>query len=728
MNRLELWGGIECTINRVGDRFYNQTALSGHDHRRADIEQIACLGIRTLRYPVLWESTAPQGVANADWRVADERLPLLREHGITPIVGLLHHGSGPLFTSLVDPGFPQHFAEYAGAVAARFPWICHYTPINEPLTTARFSALYGHWYPHRRDDRSFVRALLNQCAATVLAMGAIRKFNPDAQLIQTDDLGKTFSTRSLAYQARFDNRRRWLAWDLLCGRVDADHPLRKYLLESGARPRELDWLVEKACSPDMIGVNHYVTSNRYLHQDERWSDREHWGGNGRETYGDTEAVRVLDGRGGGLDVLLNDAWQRYRIPLAVTEVHLGCSRDEQLRWLHDAWKAAQNARIRGVDVRAVTAWALYGSFDWDSLLTQFPGHYEPGAFDVRGPGMPRRTALGRLIGELANGRDAPGSLIDGFPALGGPGWWRRDSRFLSGCAGVHVGPPKPRLPKVVPRPVLIAGAGGTLGHAFARICEERGLEHVACTRPELDISSHASIAAALDEIRPWAVINAAGYVRIDAAEADFNRCYRENRDGAVALARACESRGMSFLTFSTDMVFDGEGEVPYVESDPVRPLNVYGRSKADAETRVLNCYPGALVVRTSAFFGPWDRCNFVTLALDSLETGGDFSAAEDLIVSPTYVPDLAHASLDLLLDGESGIWHLANRGAVSWAALAHQAARQAGIEAPRVVRSSLEEGVPRAARPRYSALGTERGVVMPDLEDALARYVLKRAS
>ena len=142
-----------------------------------------------------------------------------------PIVGLLHHGSGPPTTDLTDPQFPEKFADFATAVAGRYPWVDSYTPVNEPLTTARFSGLYGHWYPHARDDRSFVAMLLAQVRGTVLAMRAIREVNPAAQLIQTEDLGRATGTARLQRQVTFENRRRWLSFDLLCGRVVPGHPL-----------------------------------------------------------------------------------------------------------------------------------------------------------------------------------------------------------------------------------------------------------------------------------------------------------------------------------------------------------------------------------------------------------------------------------------------------------------------------------------------------------------------
>src|SRR5205814_33206 len=125
------------------------------------------------------------------------------ELGIRPIVGLVHHGSGPRHTSLLDPRFPDEVAAFARAVAARYPWVQSYTPVNEPLTTARFSALYGQWYPHRRDGLAFARALLTQCRAVALAMQAIRTVNPAARLVQTEDLGKVYSTPALTYQAEF---------------------------------------------------------------------------------------------------------------------------------------------------------------------------------------------------------------------------------------------------------------------------------------------------------------------------------------------------------------------------------------------------------------------------------------------------------------------------------------------------------------------------------------------
>lgn len=141
------------------------------------------------------------------------------------------------------------------------------------------------------------------------------------------------------------------------------------------------------------------------------------------------------------------------------------------------------------------------------------------------------------------------------------------------------------------------------------------------------------------------------------------------------------------------------------------------------ESRVLEVNPRALVVRTSAFFGPWDEANFVTRTLRALALGNTVRAGGDAIVSPTYVPDLVHAALDLLIDHEHGLWHLANEGATTWAELGRSAARHAGIDTGRIEACATSDLGLAARRPLYSALRSVRGWIMPPLEDALARFV-----
>ena len=716
---IELWGGVECTVNRVGDHYFSQLERSGHASRLGDLDRVADLGVRALRYPVLWERIAPNCIASADWSWSDQRLARLRELGITPIVGLVHHGSGPAHTSLVDPTFAGKLAEYASAVAQRYPWVEYYTPVNEPLTTARFSGLYGVWYPHGSDERTFKDALLNQCRAVVMAMRAIRRVNSKAKLVQTEDLGKTYSTAALAYQADFNNEFRWLAWDLLCGRLNSRHPLWKWLIKRcGAGARELTWFQDNNCAPDVIGANYYVTSERFLDERlENYPERFQDGGNGRDRYADIEAARCMAFPTQGIGPLLRETWERYKLPVAITEVHIDSTRDDQLRWLSEIWCAAQQAKTGGIDIRAVTVWALFGSFDWNCLLRECRGYYEPGAFDVRGP-APRPTAIAKLMSDLGKGG------CNDHPVLSGPGWWRRPERFFCSpvtLEGLMELPTNLKLSKNL-APILITGGTGTLGRAFARLCQERGLNHHLLSRAEMDIANQASIESALTRYQPWAIVNAAGYVRVDEAEADVERCFRENTLGPALLASLSAKNNIALVTFSSDLVFDGAQSAPYVETDRIAPLNIYGVSKAEAEKRVLDSYSGALVIRTSAFFGPWDEYNFITVALRALRQGRAFLAPNDLTISPTYVPDLVNTSLDLMIDGESGIWHLSNDGAVTWSSLLWRAAELAQVDPSPVQACPSEQLHFIARRPVYSALGSGRSSLMPSLDDALSRY------
>jgi dTDP-4-dehydrorhamnose reductase len=213
---------------------------------------------------------------------------------------------------------------------------------------------------------------------------------------------------------------------------------------------------------------------------------------------------------------------------------------------------------------------------------------------------------------------------------------------------------------------------------------------------------------------------------VDEAEHDAERCFRENSEGAAILAAQCARTGSVFLTFSSDLVFDGSKTSPYVESDSPCPLNVYGKTKAEAESRVLDLLPSSLIIRTSAFFSPWDEYNFVHFALRTIAEGQRFRAAADAVVSPTYVPDLVEGALDLLIDEECGIFHLANQGEVSWAEFAAMAARHCGLSTEMIEPvTSAELNLP-AARPMYSALRSERAWIMPSLESALDRFAGSR--
>jgi dTDP-4-dehydrorhamnose reductase len=727
---LALWGGIECTVNRVGDAWFDQYAHGGHDDRIEDLDRIAALGIRTLRYGLLWERIAPNGTARADWRWADERLGRLRGLGVRPIAGLVHHGSGPADTNLLDPTFPEKLAVYARAVAERFPWLDAWTPVNEPFTTARFSALYGHWYPHLRDERACMTALLHQCKATVLAMAQVRAVNPAAVLIQTEDLGKTHGTERTQLQVEFENERRWLTFDLLLGKVVPGHRMWEHLAWLGVPERDLAFFAEHPCPPAVLGVNTYLTSERFLdHRLEHYPERLH-GGNGWLGYADIEAIRVRRDGVAGPEALLREAWERYRLPLAVTEAHLGCSREDQVRWLAEVWAAALAAREAGADVRAVTVWSLLGAHDWHCLLTRRDGHYEPGAFDLRGP-SPRPTAVARLAAGLARG-DSPD-----HPLLADPGWWRRPERLLyppwpatdateeRDPTDQPAVPPAARRFRIAQQPLLVIGADDAFGRAVVASSRARGIPVVALDGAAGGVAGEraadaGALAVALAEHRPWAVIDA--------------RLRREPTDRALApgidiaagvdLAAACATRGLPLLALSSALVFDGGKGTPYLESDPVAPAEPVGARHADLEAAVAAAHPGGLVVRTGAPFSATGGDPALAAALAALAAGADVAADDDAPHSVAWLPDLAHAALDLLIDGETGLWHLAHPEPVTRAALLRDLAERLGHDPRKVVPlfPARRNGVALPApTPAGGTLGSERGLLLPGVDAALAR-------
>jgi dTDP-4-dehydrorhamnose reductase len=170
-------------------------------------------------------------------------------------------------------------------------------------------------------------------------------------------------------------------------------------------------------------VNHYPTSDRYIDERlDKYPPVSH-GRNNRHCYADVEAIRVALNAELGLNARLGEIWQRYRRPVAITEAHIGCSPDEQVRWFYQSWLAAQHLNTLGADIQAVTAWALLGSFDWNSLLVRNDNIYELGVFDIRS-GSPKPTPLAEMLRELADGRPPSSPWIDELA------WWQKPERIF----------------------------------------------------------------------------------------------------------------------------------------------------------------------------------------------------------------------------------------------------------------------------------------------------------
>ncbi len=406
----EIWASPEPTFARIDrTRTRDQLRESGHEARESDIDLLASLGIAATRYPVLWEKVAPHHPQVRDYGWAARRLDALAERGVEPIVTLLHHGSGPVYTSLIDPAFPHLLAEYAAATARRFPWIKRWTPINEPLTTARFATLYAAWYPNRFfDDAAFGRAIVNEALGFAWAAERIREVVPDATFLLTEDLQSfTAADEGVAAYAAHKGERMYLSCELLQGRIVDGHPMHRYLTRAcGIAPGELARLALDPQPPDVMGWNYYPNS-------ERWIESDGHGGHRNSGVVDLAPER-LDMR-----ALLRAAHARLGLPFALSEVHVLGNERERARWLLQRFADARAVSAQGVPVVGFGAWAAFGMVDWTSLLCREDRCAEDGVFTFAGPdATPQRTLVADVLGALAQGR------VPELPAEAA--WWERE--------------------------------------------------------------------------------------------------------------------------------------------------------------------------------------------------------------------------------------------------------------------------------------------------------------
>ncbi len=251
--------------------------------------------------------------------------------------------------------------------------------------------------------------------------------------------------------------------------------------------------------------------------------------------------------------------------------------------------------------------------------------------------------------------------------------------------------------------ILVTGANGQLGTAF------RGLLGDAATfltRAELDLEDGEAVMRSIESLRPATIINCAAYTAVDQAESNEDLAYRINAVAVGQLAEAALSVGAHFVTISTDYVFDGESEMPYVESSLPNPVNVYGASKLEGERLALEANPSTLVIRTSWVLSGTHR-NFVATML-RLARSRSIEVVDDQRGHPTLVDDLALGIQRAITVGATGPLHLTNSGTVTWYGLAREAVAIAGLDPDRLSRCMTEDYPTPARRPRNSVLSSER--------------------
>ena len=276
--------------------------------------------------------------------------------------------------------------------------------------------------------------------------------------------------------------------------------------------------------------------------------------------------------------------------------------------------------------------------------------------------------------------------------------------------------------------VLLTGAGGLLAAAIVGEFGE-GYEVQGCTRQDLDISSGEAVIARLAAFTPHVVINCAAYNDVDGAEADAPAALRVNALAVGELSRAARAAGAILIHYSTDFVFDGASDRPYVEDDPPNPRAVYAASKLLGEWLALE-HPSAYVLRVESLFGesgPGRRRGSLGTIVARIRAGEPVPVFVDRTVSPSYTADVARATRALVeRNAPPGLYHCVNSGLATWKEIAEEAARL--LQRPLALQAlTLETARLKAPRPKFCALSNARlaaaGIVMPSWQDALARHL-----
>lgn len=297
--------------------------------------------------------------------------------------------------------------------------------------------------------------------------------------------------------------------------------------------------------------------------------------------------------------------------------------------------------------------------------------------------------------------------------------------------------------------VWITGAHGMLGRCIGGQLDAMGVEWIG-TDKEIDIAEASQVERFIATKRPTRIFNCAAYTAVDAAESDAANAHRVNALGPGVLATACRTSGCDLVHFSTDYVFGGLGKEPYAEDAALAPGNVYGVTKAEGEAMVTHAFASPepassakwWILRTSWLFGSGSS-SFVDTMWNLMKSKEELRVVDDQVGRPTYVSDLARASLQLAgvnhekQSAHSGVWHFANAGATSWYGLACEI-RQGMLEfgeavtVQRIVPVATSEFPRPASRPAYSVLNTERiereATIVPRVwQDALREYLKQRS-
>ena len=352
--RLHYGVGIEDTFiphEKLGHRKLDEYELTQHYmHWREDLDLVAESGATFVRWGVPWYLVEPEpGVF--DWSWLDQVAAHMQKLGLRCIVDLMHYGT-PLWleNAFLNGSYPERMASYAAAVAERYRDVWHdYTPMNEPVVNAEWCGLDGSWPPYLEGYDGFVRVMMQLARGMVRAQQEIERVAPDVTIVHVD-AGFRYEGDTGEYTLEFLNERRFLALDLITGRIDESAPLYDWLIGHGVTDAELQWLRENKVSPDIVGVNYYP----------RFTTLTYPGGNRDTVRSDTPGLRDL--------VKLYAA--RYERPIIITESSLVGTAEEKIEWLRESRAELDRLREEGHDVVGFTWFPFFTLVDWQYRFEQ----------------------------------------------------------------------------------------------------------------------------------------------------------------------------------------------------------------------------------------------------------------------------------------------------------------------------------------------------------------------
>ena len=275
--------------------------------------------------------------------------------------------------------------------------------------------------------------------------------------------------------------------------------------------------------------------------------------------------------------------------------------------------------------------------------------------------------------------------------------------------------------------ILITGANGLLGHELSSLLKDHTL--ILLSHSQLDISNSESVNKQIDSSSPDIIINSAAYTQVDACETNYDLAFQSNAIGPKNLAIKCKQLGIPLIHISTDYVFEGNKKKnsPLVEDDKLGPKTVYGKTKLEGEKMVQENCEKYFILRTAWLYG--EGKNFVKTMLSLSKKNKELKVVNDQIGSPTYAKDLAKAIKEIIekKSDKYGIYHVTNKGEVSWYEFAKKIFEIKNIEIK--VNPCTSEEFPRPApRPHYSVLSNQKWIdagftPMRDYEEALNEYL-----